>query len=123
MTLLLFCSKQRGDEMPGDEYNNFGNNSGHMGPVHNYGKQPFRLTEDLIRQVVASCPPGKSVVVHAVGQPAKSFPMQAVLVDALKKASYHVDVNSTIMMVPGPTQPLSVDPHGSVTIVMIAPDA
>ncbi|MGN7870531.1 hypothetical protein [Paracoccus sp. 22332] len=38
--------------MTGDNFNNYGTNNGHIGPVNNYGKQEFQLTPEVLRSLL-----------------------------------------------------------------------
>lgn len=106
--------------MVGDNYNNSGNNFGHMGPV-NLGKQPFTLTVDLISQVVAACPKDLPVRVIAVGTQG-AFPMRDSIGAALRAAGYSVEMDSAMMYMPPPERPLTVVPETGRTLVLVTPN-
>ncbi|RUW24661.1 hypothetical protein [Mesorhizobium sp. M4B.F.Ca.ET.013.02.1.1] len=54
--VLLWSMFGESDEVqivPGDTYNNSGYNLGHMGPV-NIGRQPFEMTESVMKEVLVA---------------------------------------------------------------------
>jgi hypothetical protein len=114
-------STNEGPPIFGDSYKNYGQNYGHMGPVH-IGKQEFTLSDGHIRQVLAACPVGLPVTVTATGTQ-KAFPMQERLASALKRAGYDVTLDSVAMLVPPPEAPLTINTANGRTTVIVAPNA
>jgi hypothetical protein len=119
--LWLWVTAKKGTPaMTGDTFNNSGTNFGIMGPV-NVGKQEFKLTLDLIRQVVEGCPQGIPVTVVAVGTP-RAFPMRDAIAAALGAAGRSVRLDSVMMPLPPPDKPLTVAKSPQHTVVTIAPN-
>lgn len=106
----------------GDSYTNSGSNFGHMGPVNNYGKQPFELRPELISQIVNACPPGIPVKVMAVG-PQKAFPMQDAIAAALRQRGFTVILDGAGTLYPLPEHPVEIRRSAEETMVVIAPNA
>jgi len=110
-----------GDErMARDTFNNFGTNNGIIGPV-SIGRPRFELTSDLIHQVVGACPRGVPVLISATGSQ-RVDAMHSALRAALQAAGFAVQVARIGMMVPPPSEPLSITTTPQQTIVTIAPD-
>jgi hypothetical protein len=107
----------------GDAYVNNGDNSGHMGPVNNYGKQPLVFSEAEANKLIALLDIGKPIEFWAVG----SATDQAVAMQfkqALLAAGCQIpQVNTVGMMGPPPSQPITVNEGSGVTTVTIAPNA
>ncbi len=100
---------------------NNGTNFGQVGDNY-FGKPPFELTEDLVRQVVQACPKGTPVLVFVTGSP-RGFPMQARIMSALETAGFAVSQSNAIMTLPMPTRPLTITPGEKQTVVTISADA
>ncbi|WP_234731136.1 hypothetical protein [Acidocella facilis] len=108
----------------GDNYTNNGNNFGHMGPINNYGPQPFQLTEDVLRQVLANCPKGKKIFLRGIGHPIKFEPVRSRLMLALQTAGFDVEMGATFdVKVPPPPYPITINTNSqNHTIIDVAPD-
>ncbi len=106
----------------GDTYNNSGKNFGHMGPINNYGKQPFQLTQGVVDQVVAAIPTGSDVVVMAVGTQ-RAFPMRDTIGAALGANGCKVELDSAMTFMPKPEHPITVTENYGKPLILVAPDA
>ena len=118
---LWWTSPKEVKPMARDTFNNFGTNQGIMGPV-TFGQMPFRLTDDLIKQVIQACPPNVPVKVIAVGSD-RADEMLQTMAAALQQRGYTVELERTGILAPPPSRSLSVAPSPSRTVVTIAPDA
>lgn len=49
--LWVTSKKAGGLQMPGDQFNNYGNNFGHMGPVHIHGKGRLEMSEQQMASI------------------------------------------------------------------------
>jgi hypothetical protein len=104
-----------------DNYNNFGNNFGHMGPI-NIGKSAFELTQAHIDEAVRRVPNGRPIIVRAVGNQ-RAWTMGERLVQALKSAGHTAVLHTVGMLSPPPDGPLTMTLEGNATCLTIAPNA
>jgi hypothetical protein len=111
-------------KMARDTFNNFGNNSGHMGPVNitNVGRVRFSLTEERLREVIAACPKDRPVIVTLIGRQG-NMPMLQVLVDRLTDSGLQVSTGWIGTRSPPPDRPLTVTRLDHATEIELAPDA
>jgi hypothetical protein len=106
--------------MSGDSYSNYGTNSGHIGPINNFGKPAFSLTQEIIDRIIKACPVSVPVTVIAVGSQ-KAFPMRDIIAAALDKAGFKVDTSSAMMIMPPAETPIQIQTKPDRTIIQINP--
>lgn len=105
-----------------DTYSNSGTNYGHMGPVNNFGKPQFELSQAQIGSVLGRIPPARAVVLVVVGND-RAQEMGRVLCNALQRAGHTVECNQVGVMGPPPDKPLTIEERDGRTTVILAPDA
>lgn len=126
--LMLLRSFLKRDPAPlvpaykGDQYINSGTNNGHLGPVNNYGKQRFELSDAHIGDLIQQLPVGGNVTLFCVGNSA-DFLDGGRLSNALTAHGLKVETISTGVFAPPPAKPLSVQLDGQNATVIFAPDA
>lgn len=110
--------KNKGEAMAGDQYNNHGNNFGHMGPVNNYGPRRMVLDDELKSALLEQVPKGQVKSVIITGSEEALGKGEAV-VKFLNDNGYSLPPPDTAMiLVPPPSKPVQFD--GSRLV--IAPD-
>lgn len=123
--MLLWWRQDSPAEAPSvanDTYNNSGYNFGHIGPINNFGKQPFQLTPAIINQIVAAIPVGSDVTVTAVGTQS-AFPMRDAIAAALSANGCKVELDSAMQIMPPPERPITVTENFGKPLVIVAPNA
>lgn len=118
----IFARAKKEAIVTGDNFNNFGNNFGHMGPINNYGKSDFQLTDDAIQEAIRACPSGIPVLIHAVG-PQSAIQMADTLQAAMINAGFTVNVTSSMMTMPPPEHPFRLVKNPTLSVITIAPKA
>ena len=72
MALAFLFRPAKEGPVVGDTYNNPGRNFGHMGPINNYGKQPFEMTETVMKEVLSATDGWETFGVAPLGYNPKS---------------------------------------------------
>ncbi|AZN71830.1 hypothetical protein D5400_11585 [Georhizobium profundi] len=105
----LTAPRKREPQMTGDNYNNFGSNYGHIGPVNNYGDRRLEFNEALGQDLLVKVPKDKPLAVLIVGPSARAWKTGRQIVEFLTKHGYQVDEDSVQHLTPMPSHPLTYD--------------
>lgn len=100
--------------MANDTYNNSGYNFGHMGPVNNFGRQPFEMTDSVMREVLVTTTGWPAFGVATLGQNPKSVAMADALCHYLVKHGRDAQRTGGVGMIAGAHGPLVLG-TGSLT--------